>query len=137
MSETLVSRADLARELACAKSTITEMIRLGLPTSGGKLDRAAALEWIINNRTGNRGGWSAEAHGRASIAERAEALLNGETVTPASDEAVAAWRQLLDRIVRESIRVPEIALGLGLRDPAVILAIQDAFLLLLDRKSVV
>src|ERR1035437_19394 len=85
----LISRAGLARTLRCSRSTISQMVDRGLPCEDGQLDRTAALQWIVDSTTGSGGGWDAD-HGRVSLRERAQAILDGAPVKSAPVSAPPA-----------------------------------------------
>ena len=80
---TVISQAALSRLLKCSRSTVSGLVAKGMPTcEDGKLDRAGALQWILNSTSGGGGGWDAD-HGRVSLRERAQAILAGTPVRPA------------------------------------------------------
>ena len=76
MKNTVVSKADLARELDCPRSRVTQLTHAGMPVrSDGKLDRLTALRWIVFYTSGAGGGWWGSLRGKPSIYDRAQALL--------------------------------------------------------------
>jgi hypothetical protein len=83
MKDALITKAQLARALGCAPSSITSLIARGLPVSeDGRLDRRAALAWIAKSTSGSAGGWSEQTRGRQDIRERAKRLLEGGPKAP-------------------------------------------------------
>ncbi len=148
MKDVMITQAALARALGCAKSRISQLIQRGMPQrDDGRLNRQECLRWIIERTSGSGGGWGTGGlRGRASLRERAQQLLEGKpakqtagrrarqareqdaatTITPA-----AAWRLLLDELVRRSVEIPRILAQLGVRDPVVLDAAKEGFVSLL------
>ncbi|GEM_PF-2508854 len=71
---TVITKAELARELRISKARVSQYVAQGLPAlENGRLDREAALAWIADNvepgRAPGRGAWRAAglagAHSRA------------------------------------------------------------------------
>ena len=88
--KTLISQAALSRLLKCSRSTISGLAAKGMPhRTDGQLDRSAALQWIVDSTTGSGGGWDAD-HGRVSLRERAQAILDGAPVKSAPVSAPPA-----------------------------------------------
>src|ERR1035438_10032289 len=84
---TVISQAAFSRLLKCSRSSVSAMVRQGLPVlEDGRIDRRTGLEWIAAGQTGSGGGWSAD-HGRVSIRERAESVLAGTNVVTMSARA--------------------------------------------------
>ena len=95
----VVTAAQLATELGCAKSSITRRIQQGLPTlPGGRLDRTAALEWLAKQISGQGGGWNGTRRGEG-IGERSKRLLatekGGRPTGPGIDFDSDYWRGAL------------------------------------------
>ena len=88
--KTLISQAALSRTLGCSRSSVSKMVSRGLPVrEDGQIDRAVALKWIVNSSSGAGGGWDAD-HGRVSLRERAQAILDGAPVKSAPVSAPPA-----------------------------------------------
>jgi hypothetical protein len=57
MSQTTITKADLARELGITRAGITPYVQRGLPVRrDGRLNRAEALAWVQNNIIPSLGG---------------------------------------------------------------------------------
>jgi hypothetical protein len=71
-----ISKAALAAALKASPSTITGLIQRGLPTlPDGKIDRRAALGWIVEHTSGHGGGWAEGLRGKGGLGDRAARLL--------------------------------------------------------------
>jgi len=70
---TIISQADLARELHATPSTIARFAARGMPL----VERGAALRWIAARTSGHAGGWSKFMRGRDGLQARAQRLLDG------------------------------------------------------------
>jgi hypothetical protein len=77
VKDVTITKSALARSLKCAPSSISNLCNHGLPVrADGRLDRRAALIWIVNQTSGAGGGWNNETRGKADLRERAQALLS-------------------------------------------------------------
>lgn len=135
MSE-IVTKAEFARLLGCAKSRISQLAKDGLPVRrDGRLNRLECLQWITTYQSGHGGGWGGGLRGPAII-DRAQRLLGGDA--PADDADVLAEllsgdeararRELFDTILRNARLIPEIALKLGYsRDMTQLIVAYEAF----------
>lgn len=154
MKDTIVSKAQFSRALDCPRSRITQLAQSGMPTrSDGRLNRNETLRWLVRNVSGAGGGWWGDLRGKASIVDRAQALLDGKPLPKPGRatrgrahraaaeggalqaEGVDAQWALLDRI-RETaaLRLPDLARGLGLPEYVAVAAadIFDSLLFLVD-----
>ena len=58
MTDTVITKADLARELNLSRARISQLCQIGLPVRpDGKLNRSEALAWVKANHCPWRGGW--------------------------------------------------------------------------------
>jgi hypothetical protein len=92
-----MTRIELAALLGCSKSTVTKLVKDGMPIEGDQIQRQTALRWISNRTSGLGGGWVGGLRGRASLAERAKELLEnaatGRKAKPATPrEGVATLK---------------------------------------------
>jgi hypothetical protein len=115
----IITKSALARELECSPSSITKLADTGLKfRPDGRIDRDAALRFIVNKTSGVRGGWQGEIHGKQSLRERAEKLLaskprrKGRTVKAAATDhrqtfppAVVYGMQYLAEKLRDEVRM--------------------------------
>lgn len=86
--DTAVSKSALARALKCAPSSITSLISRGLKVrADGRLDRRAALTWIVHSTSGTGGGWNGETRGKVDLHERAQALLARKATATKAERA--------------------------------------------------
>ena len=100
MADTIITKADLAREMNLSRARITQLCQKGLPVRpDGKLDRAAAMRWIRMYQCPFLGGWYGKS--RHPIAD------DGQRETPGSAqlEAVEALSHSMDGI--RDIELPE------------------------------
>jgi hypothetical protein len=126
---TRVTPAEYARRIGVNRSTVSRQIKKGvIPTHSGLVDPAEADERRANYLSISRGrntlaqrqagrAWVPEAED--SIASRLAAL----TADGGTDRA--AWRELLDTLVRGSDRIPAMALELGLTMPQALSAAEQ------------
>jgi hypothetical protein len=127
MKQVAITKAALAAELDCPRGTITRLCQRGMPTlKDGRLNRAETLRWMLHYCSGAGGGWIGGRRGKASIYERAKALLEGKPAPKAgrprvadrrepSDELVVCREELLDYIrAHAADRLPILARELGL-----------------------
>ncbi|MDR3739303.1 MAG: hypothetical protein P4L40_09820 [Terracidiphilus sp.] len=101
MRSTIVTKAEFARELQCARSRVTQLVKAGMPArDDGKLDRYACLTFISSNTSGIGGGWTGLTR-KTDLASRAAALLGrnaGKLPTKtAADTAAVPSDAYLDR----------------------------------------
>ena len=153
MTDTVITKADLARELNLSRARISQLCQIGLPVRpDGKLNRAEALAWVKANHCPWRGGWWGDLRkknktvrpGRRQRAPMPEASMAGgmdgaawadlvladmEREEQAKRDAVlnGAYRQLLDRMVRASEVLPEVLLSMGVRDMGIVHGAADLF----------
>ncbi|MCC6861671.1 MAG: hypothetical protein IT158_24085 [Bryobacterales bacterium] len=123
----IVTKAELARELQCSKGAIAYYVsRGGLPVrADGKLDREAALRWLVQYSSGVGGGWFGGSGRGAGLVERAEALLAGEPVeVPAARRRtrrrseLSGPRQEYDRVRERFAQLPGLLLDFERDVPA-------------------
>lgn len=87
MTDTIITRAQLAAELECSRSRMTQLAGEGMPMRpDGKLNRLEVLRWLTRYHSGHGGGWSEQMRGKPGIEERARKLL-GESGKPAGTSA--------------------------------------------------
>jgi hypothetical protein len=76
VTDKIVTRAQLAAELGCARSRMTQLTAEGMPMRpDGKLNRLEVLQWLTRYHSGHGGGWSEQMRGKAGLEERARKLL--------------------------------------------------------------
>ena len=128
--KTTTSKAEFARLLGCSRGSVTRLCQRGMPTIGGRIEPLGALTWLVRLTSGHGGGWGGGLRG-SDLAQRAEVVLAKRapeapsTEAPATSEtAIArrAQRELLDRLIVASGRIPEMALKLGLELPEALAA---------------
>jgi phage terminase Nu1 subunit (DNA packaging protein) len=79
LNKELISKTELARELAVSKARVSQLVARGLPVrADGTVNRAEALRWIAKYTASSRGGWPRRGGAATSLAKRAGELL-GET----------------------------------------------------------
>ena len=153
MTDTVITKADLARELNLSRARISQLCQIGLPVRpDGKLNRAEALAWVKANHCPWRGGWGGDLRkknktvrpGRRQRAPMPEASMAGgmdlsaevdslladmEREEQARRDAVlnGAYRQLLDHMVRASEVLPAVLLSMGVRDMGMVHGAADLF----------
>jgi hypothetical protein len=140
MKDTIVSKAEFAKQLDCPRSRITQLSAEGmLVRPDGKVDRLAALHWICKFRSGFGGGWEGSIRGKPSIRERAKRLLEADgaplpSVPETESEPDApevkvdhGARAVFESLIAASPRVPEILAELGVRDPVTLAVSADLF----------
>jgi hypothetical protein len=133
-----ISQKQLAAELKASKSTVSRLITRGVLTClpGGGLDRERSLRRIVGNTSGSAGGWSG-SHGRASLRDRAQKLLGGDSeidsllglcdVAIEPNAEIRAYRKLLDLILSKRDKIPAILAAIGCRDAALLDCADDVF----------
>jgi len=129
----IISQAELARQLDASRSTIGRLVGKGMPhLADGRLERSEALRWLANYSSGYPGGWTARMRGKDGLGVRAQALLAGDppAAAPAPEPVVAedkAEYAMLDRIrERAAVLLPTLARRLGLPEHVAIQA-HDVF----------
>jgi len=96
-----ITRAELASQLESNRGSIGRLIKAGLPIrKDGRFDRHIALEWIVRQTSGARGGWGA-ARGKEDIRARAEHLLHGVLPSVQQDHIALSKNDLDKKVLTE------------------------------------
>jgi hypothetical protein len=105
MKQSVVTKAQLARELDCPRGTVTRLCQRGMPTRpDGRLDRLASLQHIADSTSGFNGGWTGNWRGKEDLNTRAKRLLGGVTAPALPDPEEPVEHILLDAIRRGAFR---------------------------------
>lgn len=114
MKDTVVSQAQLARELKLHRSMVGHYVKRGMPTrADGRLDRGRALEWIGRYVSSVGGGWL--HRGKPNTAGLASEALN-------VDSRIQFYESVRDQVGA----LPGILLRMNV-EPWVVLSAMEAF----------
>jgi hypothetical protein len=93
----------LARELNCPASSITRLVKSGMPrNSDGSLDRQRCLEFIARNTSGSAGGWQLGSCRGLSLGERAQRILRGQEAKEKPTDFLKNFDFNLQNLLEES-----------------------------------